>query len=109
MVIFKEKEYESIARFDGGILQFRNLIGGEGNDVFTMTIPITSKKKRMAEFNKDYAKVELIFIKDFARFVIFADDFSEFEVLIRKEYPKEIAKAVQDIINNKLGFELIIK
>ena len=109
MVIFEGKEYESIARFDGGILQFRNLIGGEGNDVFTMTIPITAKKKRLKEFTNDYAKVELTFIDDFARFIIFADDFSKFEVLIRKEYPKEIAKAVQDIMNNKLGFELIIK
>ena len=44
------------------------------------------------------------------RFVIFADGFSEFEVLIRKEFSKEIEKAVQDITNNiKLGLDLIIK
>ena len=109
MVIYEGKEYESIGRFDGGILEFRKLVNEEIKSVSVTVIPITAKKKRLDEFTNDYAKVELTFIDDFARFVIFADDFSEFEVLIRKEYPKEIAKAVQDIMNNKLGFELIIK
>jgi len=105
MVIFEGKEYDTICRFDGGVLQFRN---GEGT-MYVTVIPITSKKKRMKEFTNDYAKVELTFIKDFAQFVIFADGLSQYEILIRNEYPKQIAKAVQDIMNNRLEFELIIK